>query len=49
MAEDTETQLFEKNYKNRNCLQKNWTNPQIFRTAAFYLRMYDILAVMKVT
>jgi len=41
MAEDTETQLIEK-LKNRNCLHYNWTNLQIFRTTAFYLRMYDI-------
>ena len=27
--------------KNRNYLHYNWTNLQIFRTTAFYLRMYD--------
>ena len=50
MAEDTETQLIEKNFlKNRNYLHYYWTNLQIFRTTAFYLRMYDILTMMKVT
>jgi hypothetical protein len=37
MAEDTETKFTEK-LKNRNCLHYNWTNLQIFRTTAFYLR-----------
>ena len=49
MAEGTDRQLVKKNEKNRNYLQYNWTNLQIFRTAAFYLRMYDILTMMKVT
>jgi len=48
MAEDTETQLTEK-IKNRNYLHYNWKNLQIFRTTAFYLYMYDILPMMKVT
>ena len=48
MAEDTETNLFEK-IKNRNYLHYNKTNLQIFRTTAFYSRMYDILTMMKVT
>jgi len=49
MAEDTETQLIEKKSKNRNYFHYNWTNLQIFRTTAFYLRMYDILTMKKVT
>jgi len=36
MAEGTDRQLVKKNEKNRNYLQYNWTNLQIFRTAAFY-------------
>jgi len=48
MAEDTEKQLAAK-LTNRNYLDYNWTNLQIFRTAALYLRMYDILTIMQVT
>jgi len=40
MAEDKEMQLIEK-LKNRNYLHYNRTKLQIFRTAAFYLRMYE--------
>ena len=36
-----------KKLKNRNYLHYNWANPQLFRTTAFYLRMYDILTVKK--
>ena len=49
MAEDTEKSNSLKKLKNRNCLHYNWTNLQIFRTTAFYLLMYDILTMMKVT
>ena len=49
MVEDRETQLNEKIKKNRIYSHYNWTNLQIFRTTAFYLRMYDIVTVMKVT
>jgi len=38
-----------KKLRNQNCLHYNWMNLQIFRTTAFYLRMYDILTMMKVT
>jgi hypothetical protein len=48
MAEDIETKLVEK-IKNRNCMHYNWTNLQIFRTAAFYLLMNDTLTMTKVT
>jgi len=48
MAEDTETQLTEK-IKNRNYMHYSWKNLQIFRTRAIYLRMYDIMTMMKVT
>jgi len=49
VAEDTETPLIEKILKNRNCLHYKWAYLQIFRTTAFYLRMYDIVTMMKVT
>ena len=32
IAKDRETQLIEKNLKNRNCLRYNWPNLRIFRT-----------------
>ena len=41
----TETQLVEK-IKNLK-LHYNWTNLQIFRTAALYCRMYDILTMIE--
>jgi len=47
-AEDTEKQLTAKINKSE-LLDYNWTNLQIFRTTAFYLRMYNILTMMKVT
>ena len=43
MAGHAEMQLTEKIKKNRNFLHYNWTNLQIFRTTAFYLRLCDIL------
>jgi hypothetical protein len=48
MAEDTEMYLNDE-IKNQNYLHYRWTNLQIFRTTSFYLRMYDILTMMKVT